>query len=83
MNKNSSASSLEMFRMKMTRFGFRSSSCTYVMAGYTGPSTTYRVKRKVVYIDGWMNQAYSRLSTTHGHVTDCKLKHSDHPMGKQ
>ncbi len=21
----------------------------------------------------WMNQAYSRLSTTHGHITDCKL----------
>ncbi len=25
------------------------------------------------YKDGWMNQAYSRLSTTHGHITDCKL----------
>ncbi len=24
-------------------------------------------------IDGWLNQAYSRLSTTHGHITDCKL----------
>ncbi len=24
-------------------------------------------------IDGWMHQAYSRLSTTHGHITDCKL----------
>ncbi len=23
-------------------------------------------------MDGWMNQAYSRLSTTHGHITDCK-----------
>ncbi len=23
--------------------------------------------------DGWMNQAYSRLSTTHGYITDCKL----------
>ncbi len=23
--------------------------------------------------DGWMNQVYSRLSTTHGHITDCKL----------
>ncbi len=22
---------------------------------------------------GWMNQAYSRLSATHGHITDCKL----------
>ncbi len=22
---------------------------------------------------GWMNGAYSRLSTTHGHITDCKL----------
>ncbi len=24
-------------------------------------------------MDGWVNQAYSRLSTTHGHITDCKL----------
>ncbi len=24
-------------------------------------------------MDGWMNQADSRLSTTHGHITDCKL----------
>ncbi len=24
-------------------------------------------------MDGWMNQAYSRLSTTYGHITDCKL----------
>ncbi len=24
-------------------------------------------------MDGWMNQAYSRLSTTHGHITDYKL----------
>ncbi len=24
-------------------------------------------------MDGWMNHAYSRLSTTHGHITDCKL----------
>ncbi len=24
-------------------------------------------------VGGWMNQAYSRLSTTHGHITDCKL----------
>ncbi len=24
-------------------------------------------------MDGWMNQAYGRLSTTHGHITDCKL----------
>ncbi len=22
---------------------------------------------------GWVNQAYSRLSTTHGHITNCKL----------
>ncbi len=26
-----------------------------------------------IYLDGWMNQAYTRLSTTHGHITDCKL----------
>ncbi len=24
-------------------------------------------------MDGGMNQAYSRLSTTHGHITDCKF----------
>ncbi len=24
-------------------------------------------------LDGWMNQVYSRLSTTHGHITDCKM----------
>ncbi len=24
-------------------------------------------------MDGWMNQAYSRLSTIHGHITDCKF----------
>ncbi len=24
--------------------------------------------------DGWMNQAYSRLSTTHGHITDCLVE---------
>ncbi len=24
-------------------------------------------------LDGWMNQAYSELSTTHGYITDCKL----------
>ncbi len=24
-------------------------------------------------IGGWVNQAYSRLSTTHGHITHCKL----------
>ncbi len=27
----------------------------------------------VCWMDGWMNQAFSRLSTTHGHITDCKL----------
>ncbi len=32
-------------------------------------------ERNVVsmWMDGWMNQDYSRLSTTHGHITDCKL----------
>ncbi len=25
------------------------------------------------WVSGWVNQAYSRLSTTHGHITDCKL----------
>ncbi len=28
--------------------------------------------RSFPYVDGWMNQAYSRLFT-HGHITDCKL----------
>ncbi len=27
----------------------------------------------VTWMDGWMNQAYSRLSTTHGHITESKL----------
>ncbi len=27
----------------------------------------------MVWVGGWVNQAYSRLSTTHGHITDCKL----------
>ncbi len=26
-----------------------------------------------ILMDGWMNQAYGRLSTTNGHITDCKL----------
>ncbi len=26
-----------------------------------------------MWMDGWMNQAYYRLSTTHGHITDGKL----------
>ncbi len=26
-----------------------------------------------VNMGGWVNQAYSRFSTTHGHITDCKL----------
>ncbi len=25
------------------------------------------------HVDGRMNQVYSQLSTTHGHITDCKL----------
>ena len=24
-------------------------------------------------VNGWKNQAYSRLSITHGHITNCKL----------
>ena len=24
-------------------------------------------------LGGWVNRAYSRLSTTQGHITDCKL----------
>ncbi len=36
-------------------------------------SQTARGKPSRLLMDGWMNQAYSRLSTTHGHITDCKL----------
>ncbi len=33
-----------------------------------------RISLKIYFsMDGWMNQAYSRLSTTLGHITDCKL----------
>ncbi len=35
--------------------------------------TTNMLKLNTDKTDGWMNQAYSRLSTTHGHITDCKL----------
>ncbi len=40
---------------------------------------TYMYIERVLHADqcgwvgGWVNQAYSRLSTTHGHITDCKL----------
>ncbi len=27
----------------------------------------------MLFVDEWRNQAYSRLSSTHGHITDCKL----------
>ncbi len=26
-----------------------------------------------IHYGGWVNRPYSRLSTTHGHITDCKL----------
>ncbi len=32
-----------------------------------------RVSRLTELGGGGWNQAYSRLSTTHGHITDCKL----------
>ena len=37
--------------------------------------TLYLVKKEAIegFKDVWMNQAYSRLSTTHGQITDCKL----------
>ncbi len=36
-------------------------------------SLTFRSLVSLKGADGWMNQAYSRLSTTHGHMVDCKL----------
>ncbi len=44
---------------------------------FKGKGTRFHLKKPqdmhVKWMDGWMNQAYSRLSTTHGHTTDCKL----------
>ncbi len=34
---------------------------------------TYILIVSLFVFEGWVNQAYSRLSTTHGHITDCKL----------
>ncbi len=36
----------------------------------TGVKLPYESKQSP--LDGWMNQAYSRLSPTHGHITDCQ-----------
>ncbi len=36
----------------------------WLIVSYLINATRYR---------GWMNRAYSLLSTTHGHITDCKL----------
>ncbi len=33
--------------------------------------TRLMVIDEVYFLCGWVNQAYSRLSTTHGHITDC------------
>ncbi len=36
--------------------------------------TRYEPRELIAHLGGgWVNQAYSRLSTTHGHITDCKL----------
>ncbi len=37
------------------------------------PNTPERYKVKGILRGGCVIQAYSRLSTTHGHITDCKL----------
>ncbi len=39
---------------------------------YAAPHTTIPLYSIPAYMVG-VNQAYSRLSTTHGHITDCKL----------
>ncbi len=36
-------------------------------------NTEYANGYMYMHKDGGVNQAYSRLSTTHGHITDCKL----------
>ncbi len=42
--------------------------------GYNALFATGDCYHKTIYQLGrWLNQAYSRLSTTHGHITDCKL----------
>ncbi len=40
---------------------------------YTSLLFTIVLLHNIWKMDGWMNQAYSRLSTTHGHITDYKL----------
>ncbi len=34
---------------------------------------TLKITRYLGILFRWMNQAYSRLSTTHSHITGCKL----------
>ncbi len=36
------------------------------------PSQRTKANGRLPVPGGWVNQAYSRLSTTHGHITDCK-----------
>ncbi len=48
------------------------------MIGFTtadnNKASTHKHHTKILLkLGGWVNEAYSRLSTTHGHITDCKL----------
>ncbi len=45
------------------RYGENSPLTTLSLVGFLNMPTAS-------LMDGWMNQAYSRLSTTHGHITD-------------
>ncbi len=46
---------------------------TYYFHPQCPHANTKTAKVQLWDMDGLMNQAYSRLSTTHGHITDCKL----------
>ncbi len=52
----------------MYAYGLSEASCELI-ASYLKD----RYHRVMIWTDRWMNQAYCRLSTTHGHITDCKL----------
>ncbi len=47
----------------------------FFLQGYSSVCTrrSLKAQRDCLGWVGWVNQAYSRLSTTHGHITDCKL----------
>ncbi len=48
-------------------------ACIACMYMYVSSASMYVYIRRQQHWGGGVNQAYSRLSTTHGHITDCKL----------